>query len=368
MNAASTAAPAAEKPTRKDFATDQEVRWCPGCGDYSILSQVQKTMPELGIPKEKIVFISGIGCSSRFPYYMNTYGFHSIHGRAITLASGLKISHPELSVWVVTGDGDGLSIGGNHFLHGLRRNMDINIILFNNRIYGLTKGQYSPTSEMGKRTKSSPQGSVEHPINPVRAAIAAEATWVGSAVDVDTKHLSGMIEKMAHHKGASFLEVYQNCNIFNDGAFQEFTAREHRSDRMVYLEPGEPIRFGKDREFGIRLDGLKPEVVRMGENGSSDDDLLVYDATQPSMAYLISQLEHPEFPVPVGVFLDVVRETYEEGVEKQMEVGQGAPRRWRSAGTSRRAEYLDRGIGKDEGGMHELSILWSHEFRRRGHL
>jgi len=320
MNIASTVAQAPEKKlTRKDFASDQEVRWCPGCGDYSILSQVQKTMPDLGIPKENIVFISGIGCSSRFPYYMNTYGFHSIHGRAMTLATGLKVMRPELSVWVITGDGDGLSIGGNHFLHTLRRNMDINIILFNNRIYGLTKGQYSPTSELGKRTKSSPQGTVEHPINPVHAAIAAEATWVGRSIDIDTKHLPMMIDRMAKHKGVSFLEVLQNCNIFNDGAFADFAAREVRAERTVYIEPGEPIRFGKDHEFGIRLNGLKPEVVTIGENGTSDSDVMTYDATDPSMAYLISQLDYPDFPVPVGVLLNTTGPTYEERVQTQLE-------------------------------------------------
>jgi len=304
--------------TRKDFVSDQEVRWCPGCGDYSILAQVQKTMPELGIPREKMVFVSGIGCSSRFPYYMNTYGFHSIHGRAMTLATGVKVTNPELSVWVITGDGDALSIGGNHFLHALRRNIDINVILFNNRIYGLTKGQYSPTSEQGKRTKSSPQGVIDYPLNPVRAAIAAEATWVGRSLDVDTKHLPQMIDAMARHKGVSFLEVYQNCNIFNDGAFQHFTDKTERDDRMVYLEPGEPILFGKERKQGIRLNGLKPEVVTIGENGVTEDDIVRHDASDPSMAYLVSNLDFPDFPVPVGIFLDRKRPTYEQLLEEQV--------------------------------------------------
>ncbi len=322
MNTA-TATPT--KLTRKDFASDQEVRWCPGCGNYSILSQVQKVMPELGYPKEDIVFISGIGCSSRFPYYMATYGFHGIHGRAITLATGLKIANPNLSVWVITGDGDGLSIGGNHFLHGLRRNLDINIILFNNRIYGLTKGQYSPTSEFGKRTKSSPQGTIEHPIRPVRAAIAAEATWVGRSVDADAKHLAKMLKLMARHDGVSFLEVFQNCIIFNDKAFEAFAAKKVRDERMIYLEDGEPLRFGKDREWGLTLDGLTPHKVRIGENGVTEDDILVYDAKNPSMAYLLANLEYPEFPVPVGVFLDVQRDIYEQSLQAQIDEAKSKP-------------------------------------------
>jgi 2-oxoglutarate ferredoxin oxidoreductase subunit beta len=309
---------AAAKLTKKDFASDQEVRWCPGCGDYSILSQIQKTLPELGIARENIVFVSGIGCSSRFPYYMETYGFHSIHGRAMTLASGIRTVNPDLSVWVITGDGDGLSIGGNHFLHTLRRNFDINVVLFNNRIYGLTKGQYSPTSEQGKVTKSSPDGAVDHPINPVRAAIAAEATFVGRGFDTDTKHLPALIERMARHKGVSFLEVFQNCNIFNDGAFEEFTDKKVRDDRLVYLEPGKPLIFGKERNKGIMLDGFSPKVVTIGENGISESDLLVWDAHDPTLAYLMSNLEFPDFPVPVGTFLEVSRPTYEDTLMDQI--------------------------------------------------
>jgi 2-oxoglutarate ferredoxin oxidoreductase subunit beta len=298
--------------TKKDFASDQEVRWCPGCGDYSILAQIQKTLPELGIPRENMVFVSGIGCSSRFPYYIETYGFHSIHGRAMTLASGIRAVNPDLSVWVITGDGDGLSIGGNHFLHTLRRNFDMNVVLFNNRIYGLTKGQYSPTSEQGKITKSTPDGAIDHPINPVRTAIASEATFVGRGFDTDTKHLPGLIERMARHKGIGFLEVFQNCNIFNDKAFEAFTDRKVRDDRMVYLEPGQPLIFGSERNKGIRLDGLRPEVVTIGENGVSESDLLVWDATDTALAYLISNLDFPEFPVPVGTFLEIERPTYED--------------------------------------------------------
>jgi len=309
------------KLSRQDFVTDQTVRWCPGCGDYSILAQVQRVMPELGIPREKIVFISGIGCSSRFPYYMNTYGFHSIHGRAATLASGLKISRPDLSVWVATGDGDGLSIGGNHLIHCLRRNLDINILLFNNRIYGLTKGQYSPTSEFGKKTKSSPFGTAEQPINPVCVAIASEATFVARSIDIDPVHLSKMVLRAAEHKGTSFVEIYQNCNIFNDGAFEDFTAKEVRSERVLVLEHGHPMVFGKNRDKGIRLNGLDPEVVTLGRDGVSEKDLLVHDenAPEPTLAYLLSRMSYPEFPVPVGVFYSAQRPTLEEILTQQGE-------------------------------------------------
>ena len=307
------------KLTRADFATDQTVRWCPGCGDYSILAQTQKLMPSLGIPRENIVFVSGIGCSSRFPYYMNTYGFHSIHGRAPTIATGLKLSRPELSVWVVTGDGDGLSIGGNHLIHAMRRNLDITILLFNNRIYGLTKGQYSPTSELGKVTKSSPFGTAEQPINPLGVALASECTFVARSVDTDTQHLTSVIERAARHKGTSFVEIYQNCNIFNDGAFDAFVAREVRSDRMVYLEHGKPLIFGKEHDKGIRLNGLHPEVVTLGKDGVTEKDLLVHDenAREPSLAYLLSRMTYPEFPVPTGVFYSVDRPCLEDIVEKQ---------------------------------------------------
>lgn len=308
------------KLTKKDFMSDQEVRWCPGCGDYSILAQVQKVMPELGIPREKIVFVSGIGCSSRFPYYMNTYGFHGIHGRAPTLATGIKLANPELSVWVITGDGDGLSIGGNHLLHALRRNIDIKIILFNNRIYGLTKGQYSPTSEFGKKTKSTPMGVIDYPINPLSIAFAAEATFVARSIDIDTKHLASMIERMARHKGSGFLEVYQNCNIFNDGAFDAFYAREVRDDRMIYLEHGKPLIFGKDKNKGIRLKGVTPEIVTIGEQGVTVDDVLVHDETarDPNLAYILGRMQYPEFPVPIGVFRAFEKPTYEALLEGQI--------------------------------------------------
>ncbi len=307
--------------TRKDFVTDQEVRWCPGCGDYSILAAVQKVMPELGIPKEKIVFISGIGCSSRFPYYMNTYGFHTIHGRAPAIATGVKAANPDLQVWVVTGDGDALSIGGNHFIHALRRNIDLKIVLFNNRIYGLTKGQYSPTSELGKKNKSAPMGTIDYPINPLSLAFAAEATFVGRSMDVDPKHLSAMVEKLAAHKGSGILEVYQNCNIFNDGAFKSFNERDVKEDRMLYLEHGKPLVFGKDKSKGIRLNGLSPEVVTIGENGVTVDDLLVHDenAAEPNLSYIIGRMQFPEYPVPMGVFRSVSKPTYEDMLKNQVE-------------------------------------------------
>jgi 2-oxoglutarate ferredoxin oxidoreductase subunit beta len=305
---------------RQDFVSDQEVRWCPGCGDYSILAQTQKTLPELGIPREKFVFVSGIGCSSRFPYYVNTYGFHGIHGRAPTIATGIKASRPDLSVWVISGDGDSLSIGGNHFMHVIRRNVDLNLILFNNRIYGLTKGQYSPTSEFGKKTKSTPQGSIDYPINPLCVALANEATFVARSIDVDVKHLAVVLTQAAQHKGISFVEVFQNCNIFNDGAFKHFTEREFREERTINLEHGKPLVFGKDRNKGIRLNGLKLEVVELG-NGITEADLLVHDvhAPEPSLAYILARMDYPEFPVPVGVFRSVAKPTYEELLEAQVE-------------------------------------------------
>ncbi len=313
--------------TRQDFTSDQTVRWCPGCGDYSILAQMQKTMPdickELGIPREKVVFISGIGCSSRFPYYMNTYGFHGIHGRAPTIASGVKICNPDLHVWVVTGDGDGLSIGGNHLIHCLRRNLDIKILLFNNRIYGLTKGQYSPTSEMGKKTRSSPFGTVEQPINPLCLAIAAEATFVARAIDTDSARLQQIFLRAAKHRGAAFIEVFQNCNVFNDKAFASFTERSVREEKTITLRHGEPLVFGKERDKAIVLrggrNGLVPRVVPVSE--VSESGLLVHDeaAPAPTLAYLLTQLEEPEFPVPLGVFRCVERPTYERLLQEQID-------------------------------------------------
>ena len=308
------------KLTRADFVSDQEVRWCPGCGDYSILAQVQKTLPKLGIPRENFVFISGIGCSSRFPYYVNTYGMHGIHGRAPAIATGVKVANPELSVWVITGDGDGLSIGGNHLLHALRRNVDLKIILFNNRIYGLTKGQYSPTSLLGQKTKSSPYGSVDYPVDPLRFAIAAGATFVARSIDSDTKHLAAMIEAMGHHKGAAFLEVFQNCVIFNDGAFKDFAEKSVRKDRLLYLEDGQPLIFGKERKFGLKLNGCQWEAVKIGENGEGMEEVLVHDVQKDdTYAYLLAKLFYPEFPVPVGIFRKVQHPTYEELLQKQIQ-------------------------------------------------
>jgi 2-oxoglutarate ferredoxin oxidoreductase subunit beta len=314
-------APPPGQQKKADFVSDQEVRWCPGCGDYAILNNVQKVMPELGIPREKVVFVSGIGCSSRFPYYMNTYGFHSIHGRAPAVATGIKCANPDLSVWVITGDGDALSIGGNHFMHAIRRNLDINYILFNNRIYGLTKGQYSPTSEFGKKTKSTPLGTIDYPINPLSLAIASESTFVARSIDIDVKHLGGVVEAAAKHKGISFIEVYQNCNIFNDHAFDSFAERSVRTDRVLYLEHGKPMIFGKDRDRGIRMNGAHPEVVSIGENGITENDLLVHDIylKDPSVAFMLARMEHPDFPQPVGIFRAVERPSYEEMMVGQID-------------------------------------------------
>lgn len=309
------------KLTRKDFTSDQEVRWCPGCGDYSILAQTQRVMPDLNMPREKIVFISGIGCSSRFPYYMNTYGFHTIHGRAPAVATGLKVSRPDLMVFVITGDGDALSIGGNHLLHVLRRNVDLNIIMFNNRIYGLTKGQYSPTSERGKKVKSAPMGSPDHPVNPLSLALGAEGAFVARTIDTNTRHLVATLERAAAHKGTSFVEVLQNCNIYNDGAFMHLTAKEVADDRTLALEHGQPMIFGKDRNKGIRLNGIDPEVVTIGEHGITEDDILVHDEAKASssLAYILSRLDYPDFPVPIGVLRAIDKPTYDGTVSEQQE-------------------------------------------------
>ncbi len=311
--------------TRKDFVSDQAVRWCPGCGDYAILAQMQKVMPELGIPRENIVFISGIGCSSRFPYYMDTYGIHSIHGRAPTLATGLKLANPDLTVFVITGDGDGLSIGGNHLIHAMRRNIDLNIILFNNRIYGLTKGQYSPTSLPGTRTKSSPMGSLESAFNPISVALASEATFVARTVDVELKHMGEVLHRAAAHKGTSFVEVYQNCLIFNDGTFSDVTDRATKDDNRLLLEHGKPMIFGKNSDKGIRMGSIfDPEVVSLAD--VSPEDILVHDEhlETPSMAFMLSRLANPEFPVPMGVFRDVDHISYEQGVMSQVHHAQKA--------------------------------------------
>jgi len=339
--------------SRKDFVSDQDVRWCPGCGDYAILAQVQRIMPDFGIPRENIVFISGIGCAARFPYYMNTYGFHSIHGRAPAIATGLKVTRPDLDIWVVTGDGDGLSIGGNHLIHVLRRNVDMKILLFNNRIYGLTKGQYSPTSEVGKVTKSTPIGSVDFPFNPLTVALGAHATFVSRTVDVEQKHLGDTLKrahahrgasfveilqncniftrtvdveqkhlgdtlKRAHaHRGASFVEILQNCNIFNDGAFNDVSDKQIKADHQLVLEHGKPLIFGKNRDKGIRMNGQRPEVVTLG-NGVSESEIVVHDETNLALAFMLANFEAP-MPTPLGVFYATSRPTYEGAINKQLE-------------------------------------------------
>jgi len=299
--------------TRKDFETGLEVRWCPGCGDYAVLSQLQKLLPTLGIPRENFAFISGIGCSSRLPYYMATYGMHSIHGRAPAIASGLKITRPDLSVWVVTGDGDALAIGGNHFIHVMRRNVDVKVILLNNRIYGLTKGQYSPTSEFGKTTKTTPLGSIDRPFNPVALALAAGATFVARSVDVDLDHLAGVLRQAAVHRGTAFVEVYQNCVTFNDGAYRSLTDPKVKDETRLLLEHGKPLVFGKGRTKGIRFNGAVPEVVTLSEGGGGEAACAVHDARTPGSGaeYLIAQLEPPGFPVPLGVFRAVEAPTYD---------------------------------------------------------
>ena len=307
--------------TRKDWSSDQEVRWCPGCGDYSILAAVQMLMPELNVPRESTVFLSGIGCAARFPYYMNTYGMHSIHGRAPAIATGLATTRPDLDVWVVTGDGDALSIGGNHLIHALRRNVNITILLFNNQIYGLTKGQYSPTSEVAKVTKSTPFGSLEQPFNPLSLAIGAEATFVARTHDMDRKHMMETFRRAHAHRGASFVEIYQNCNVFNDGAFEQITGKENRSNMLVPLTDGEPIRFGEDGEHGLvlRPDGTV-EIVDVASVGV--ENLLVHDEHRdnPGLAFQLSHLARGPFePTPIGVFRDVERPEYGEQMAEQIE-------------------------------------------------
>ena len=305
--------------TKKDWTSDQEIRWCPGCGDYSILTAVQMLMPELGARREDTVFISGIGCSSRFPYYMNTYGMHSIHGRAPAIATGVAVSRPDLHVWVITGDGDALSIGGNHLLHALRRNVNLTIILFNNQIYGLTKGQYSPTSETGKVTKSTPFGSLDQPYNPVSLALGAEASFVARTHDMDRKHMMETFRAAYEHRGAALVEVYQNCNVFNDGAFEQITSKDARPRMLIPLEHGQPIRFGPDKEHGVVMDGGGVRIVEVAEVG--EDALLVHDAHRPdpSVAFALSRLANgPTSPTPIGVFRAVERPDYGTLVDQQV--------------------------------------------------
>ncbi len=305
--------------TKDDFISGQEVRWCPGCGDYSILATAQRTLAKFSLPKEKYVFISGIGCSSRLPYYMNTYGFHTIHGRAPTIATGLKCANPGLSVWVITGDGDGLSIGGNHLIHCMRRNVDLNILLVNNRIYGLTKGQYSPTSEFGKITASSPMGTIEQPVNALCIAIASEASFIARTVDSDPMHMSYVMERAMKHRGTAFVEIYQNCNIFNDKAHVPVTGRETRDERMIYLEHGKPLVFGKQKDKAVRLKGFLPEVVEISKTPAGE--LVLHDEKNPGphYAYFLTQMQFPEMPVPFGVFRAVERPTYEDLMDAQIQ-------------------------------------------------
>ena len=301
--------------TKKDFESDQAVRWCPGCGDYAILAQTQKNIPTFGRKREEFVFVSGIGCSSRFPYYMNTYGFHSIHGRAPAIATGVKIANPDLSVWVITGDGDSLSIGGNHFIHALRRNMDINILLFNNRIYGLTKGQYSPTSEIGKITKASPFGSIDNPLNPPSLALGAQATFVARTIDRWQKHMAEMMARSYNHDGGSFIEIYQNCNIFNDGAYEQYTGAD-KLDNVIELKHGKPMLFANNTK-GIKLEGSSAMVLDVEKHGI--DDILVHDETNLDLAHIIANwTSNPDLPEPIGVIYSIDKITYNQEMINQI--------------------------------------------------
>ncbi len=308
----------------KDFATDQDVRWCPGCGDYSILKQVQTVMAEIGLDNDNTAVISGIGCSSRFPYYLNTYGMHSIHGRAPAFASGLRMANPDLSIWMVTGDGDGLSIGGNHMLHILRRNVNINLLLFNNQIYGLTKGQYSPTSELNKKTKSTPMGSIDRPVNPCAFAVGSNATFIARAMDRDTKHLKTILHRADQHHGTSFIEIYQNCNIFNDGAFFAFTDKATKPLTTVFLEQGKPLVFGTERNKGIVFNGMRPKVVDLGSGEYSESDLWIHDEKDIFKATMLTRFfDDPSdvgaLPRPFGVLYAVDEPCYEDMLHEQIE-------------------------------------------------
>ncbi|MEM7159342.1 MAG: 2-oxoacid:ferredoxin oxidoreductase subunit beta [Myxococcota bacterium] len=309
----------AKKLTKKDFTSDQEVRWCPGCGDYAILAAVQKALPTMGVARENTVFISGIGCSSRFPYYMNTYGFHTIHGRAPALATGLKLSNPDLDVWIITGDGDGLSIGGNHLLHVLRRNVDVQLLMFNNRIYGLTKGQYSPTSLLGQRSPSTPMGSLDYPVVPTLFALGAGAPFVARAIDTSIKTLGSVLVEAREHRGASFVEILQNCPVFNDGTWTGVTARDVASDTQLWAEHGKPLLFGKEKNKGLRVVGGEIEVVQVGEGGVPESEVTVHDETNRSLAFLLAQLYVPDFPMVFGVLYREPRHAYDAAVVAQNE-------------------------------------------------
>ena len=317
------------KPTAlkaKDFASDQEVRWCPGCGDYAILKGVQKALADIGTPPENVVFISGIGCSSRFPYYMSTYGFHTIHGRAPAFATGVKLANPEMDVWLVTGDGDGLSIGGNHMLHALRRNVNMQIMLFNNEIYGLTKGQYSPTSKQGTRSPSTPMGSLDRPLSPVLLALGANASFVARAVDTQQRHMPGILQRAHAHQGASFVEIYTNCIVYNDGAFGSFAEKTTAADGELVLENGQPMIFGKDNDKGIRMKpgAIELEVVQLGVDGITEADLLCHDETNRVLAGLLGAMRNPDFPVAIGVLYCENAEAYDSAVYQQVDAARAA--------------------------------------------
>jgi len=303
----------------RDYASDQEVKWCPGCGDYAVLSAVQKTLSELNIPKEKATFISGIGCSARFPYYMGAYGFHTIHGRAPGIATGVKIANPDLSVWLISGDGDALAIGGNHFIHAVRRNINMNLLLFNNQIYGLTKGQYSPTSERGKITKSSPHGTVEDPFSPGELAIGAQSKFFARVVDTDIKNMVEVFKKAEHHKGFAVIEILQNCVIFNDKTHANLTGKETKADNQLILEHGKPMLFGAEKNKGLRLNNLELEVVKIGENGITEADILIHDAEKesPILQYMLTNMKLPDFPVALGVIRNVKGQTYDKALHEQ---------------------------------------------------
>jgi len=310
-----------EKQTKKDFVTPNDVRWCPGCGDYAILNSLQRTLPELGIPKENYVVVSGIGCSSRFPYYMNTYGFHTIHGRAPTVATGVKVANPDLSVWMITGDGDGLSIGGNHLMHTLRRNVDINILLFNNRVYGLTKGQYSPTSPVGTKTKTTPMGSIDYPLNPILFALGAEATFIARTIDTNPKHMMQTFKAAHAHQGVSFVEILQNCVIFNDKTWDPVYGRQNRDDNLLHLQAGEPMVFGKEEKKGIVWNGSQPEIISLGDSTPEEKNVMVHTPDRPGSLYtaMLAEMTFPNFPMPIGVLRKVEKPTYDAQINQQID-------------------------------------------------
>ena len=311
--------------TAKDFASDQEVKWCPGCGDYAVIKAVQKALVELNLTKEETVFVSGIGCSSRFPYYMNTYGFHTIHGRGAAIASGVKLANPDLSVWVASGDGDSLAIGGNHFIHVIRRNLDMNMILFNNEIYGLTKGQYSPTSKKGIVTKSSPHGTIESPFSPGELALGSGGNFFARVPDNNLKLMTSIFVEAEKHDGLSLIEVLQNCVIFNDKVHEQITGKDHKLDNQINLAHGEPMLFGKEMDKGLVLEGLSLKVVRLGEDGITKDDVLVHDATteDPTLHNMLVRMKYPEFPIAMGVIRNVDSPTYNKALHNQIESEKG---------------------------------------------